>query len=84
MFHDIGKKLKTIAEIVTVAGSPLFIFAGLAYMAMGEDVAFIGLSIALGGTLCCVIGGFMIYGFGQLIENTDVLAAEAKNRAEKE
>ncbi len=76
MFDNIGKKLKTLAEIVCTLGiisSVLFAFVlwgqGAYYGTTSpllSGVLVIGL-----GSLGSWIGGFFTYGFGQLIESVE-------------
>ena len=66
MFENIGGKLKKLASILTWIGCILSLLAGFIY-------AFpIGLLLITPiGCLLSWVGSFALYGFGQLIENSD-------------
>ena len=78
MFHNIGGKIKTLAVVITVIGIVASVLAGVIVMGgRGYPPAagiLFGLLTIIGGCLVSWIGSFLIYGFGQLIENTDILA----------
>ena len=47
-----------------------------------DDIAvFVSLGIIIGGCLMSWIGSFLLYGFGQLIENTDILVKQGAKQA---
>ena len=71
MFDNIGRKIKTLAEVCTWVGIIVSAIWGLIILAEGE---MLGLIIAVAGSVGAWISSFLLYGFGQLIENTDVLA----------
>jgi hypothetical protein len=68
MFDHIGSKIKTLATILTVIGIVLSFFCGLTLL-LNEEGS--GLVIMILGSLCSWLGSFLLYGFGQLIENSD-------------
>ena len=81
MFNNIGKKIKILASVIfwigIIVGAIGFIVM-LAFGLVEEEELFIGLSFAV---LVVVgfgswIGSFFLYGFGQLIENSDRLVSE--------
>jgi hypothetical protein len=45
-------------------------------MAQDDDTAFAGILIMVLGSLGSWIGSFMTYGFGQLVENSDILVEQ--------
>ena len=71
MFNNIGEKIKTLVKIVVIVCSALFITYGL-YLIFREEsnssVRVYGLLIAIIGPILSWISGFLIYGFGELIE----------------
>ena len=71
MFENIGRKIMTLAEIVTWLGIIGFILYGLVIMAQDEDLIIVGFLVMGLGSLGSWIGSFLLYGFGQLIENTE-------------
>lgn len=73
MYENIGKKIKTLTKVVCVIGmvitvviAAFFIMTGVAE---GNDTLFIlGFLYLLLGPFLCYIGGFMAYGYGELID----------------
>ena len=67
MFDNIGKKIKTLAIVFTIIGMVVSISVGVFSL---EANAGAGLLIIIFGCLSSWIGSFLLYGFGELIENT--------------
>jgi len=76
MFDNIGGKIKTLARVVCWIGIIGFIISGLITMCTNESMILPGILTAVIGSFLSWIGSFMVYGFGQLIENTDTLVAQ--------
>ena len=72
MFTNIGSKIKALAQIVCWAGIIGSVISGIAII---EDAGVLGLMIILLGSLISWISSFAVYGFGQLIENTDKIVS---------
>lgn len=70
MFKNIGKKIKLLAQIVTWI--QIVIYFVLA-MALLDDMPLLGLAILIIGIGLAWLSSFLLYGFGQLIDNTDKL-----------
>lgn len=68
MFENIGKKLKTLAKIGCALGIVGAILSVLSCFVSGN---FSGLLIAVLMVLIPWVGGFGLYGFGELIEQND-------------
>ena len=68
MFENIGGKIKTLATVCTIIGIVVSIAVGIFYGAEADFLA--GLLIIILGCLSSWIGSFLLYGFGELIENT--------------
>ena len=73
MFGNIGGKIKSLAQITTWLGIISSVIWGVVLMATDEDLIPAGIIIALLGSLVSWVSSFVLYGFGQLIENTDKL-----------
>lgn len=73
MFNNIGEKIKTLASVICIFGILSSVISGISYISKDEDLVAIGLIIMVAGSLASWVGSFMTYGFGQLIENTDIL-----------
>ena len=78
MFSNIGSKIKNLAQVVTWIGIIACVVWGLVLMVTDEELIFVGLMIALLGSLISWVSSFVLYGFGQLIENTDKLVENLK------
>ena len=83
MFDNIGSKIKSLAQIVCWLGIIVSAVSGLAIMISNEETVFVGLLIILLGSIGSWIGSFVLYGFGQLIENSDTLVEISKHSISK-
>ena len=72
MFDNIGRKIKALAKIICWMGIIISIFIGINIIIFGE-VKFNGALIMILGPLLSWVGSFVLYGYGQIIENTDKL-----------
>lgn len=78
MFDNIGSKIKTVAKVVCWIGIIASIIIGFVLMVQDDDTAFAGILTMILGSLGSWIGSFMTYGFGQLIENSDILVKQGQ------
>lgn len=70
MFNNIGHKIKSFAEIICCLG----IIAALLYgFSVFLDDVLMGIIIMFLGSISAWVSALCIYGFGQLIENSDIL-----------
>ncbi len=86
MFKNIGGKIKGLAKVICFVGIAISVVAGIGMMGSGYNDAMVGMGLAvmIVGSLFSWIGSFFAYGFGELIENTTVIAElAAKADAEK-
>ena len=90
MFSNIGGKIKGLATAISVIGIGVSVICGIIMIiaggATGDTGAMIGMGFAIliVGSLLSWVGSFFAYGFGELIENTTVIAElMAKADAEK-
>ena len=75
MFNDIGKKIKMIAWGFAILGIAIPIMIGIALVVQEYELA--GCIVLIGGPIVFVVSAFLIYGFGQLVENSDKMAGNA-------
>lgn len=84
MFNNIGGKIKKLAGVMTWIGFVGAFIGGIALMdSVGDDLEIIvPVLVWVVGGLLSWVGSFLLYGFGQLIENTDILVQQgyARNR----
>ena len=77
MFDDIGGKIKGLAKVITVLGIILSCIYG--FLMIPTLGLIVGLIYAAVGSLASWIGSFVLYGFGQLIENTDTMVSSMRS-----
>ncbi len=82
MFDNIGSKIKTLAQVVVWIGIIASVFSGSIVMTIDDEYVLLGFAIAIIGSLVSVSSSFVLYGFGKLIENTDILVAASKKESE--
>ena len=82
MFEDIGGKIKTLAAVTFVIVAVVFFILGC--ILMYNSMILLGLLVAAIGFGIGYIGSFFIYGFGQLIQNTDIIVSDIKRRRKQE
>lgn len=75
MFKNIGDKIKTLTLIISITGMVLSVVAGGVFIMLNVFDEFVynlvcGIIIMVIGSLYCWIGGFAMYGFGELIDRT--------------
>ncbi len=85
MFKNIGFKIMTLAEILCWIGIVISVVLGIYQISTGintssELLIVYGVLIIIFGTLFSWIGSFLLYGFGRLIENTDIIANRNENQ----
>lgn len=73
MFDGIGEKIKSLATVICWIGIALSCILGFITMISGGIFIVLGLFIAMIGSLLSWVGSFVLYGYGQIVENTDAL-----------
>lgn len=74
MYNHIGKKIKNLTKFIVGGGILFSVIGGIVlyiYLYNGrytQDYAFVGLIVAVVGSLICWLSGFFIYGYGELID----------------
>ncbi len=71
MFKNIGKKIKILAQIITWIGIVVSCLLGVIMMFASPYGVLPGILIIIVGSLSSWISSFILYGFGQLIDNSD-------------
>lgn len=80
MFDNVGGKIKAVAKVVTWVGISASVISGFILM-LQEGTGVIGLFIMMIGSLVSWISSLMTYGFGQLVENSDILVAQSRRES---
>lgn len=83
MFYRIGRKIKALAKVLCGLGIFGFVVAGAIVIALHEKLLLAGILIIVGGALASWISMFLLYGFGQLVDNSDRLVAYAKEEEKR-
>lgn len=78
MFDNIGGRIKTLAQVVAWMGIIASVISGIALISIDEDMIFVGFMIMIFGALMSWVSSFVLYGFGQLVENSDKLVKMSK------
>jgi hypothetical protein len=87
MFNNPGRKIKTYATVVAVLGIiasvigavSLWVQSGRSYYGGGALVAS-GFVVLIGGVLFSWICGLMVYGLGQLIDDTQAIRRNVESK----
>jgi len=85
MFNNIGDKIKTVAQTLCWIGIIISIILGIFLIVDNDGSALTGVLVMVLGSISSWIGSFVTYGFGQLVENSDILVEQLyrKNSASK-
>lgn len=82
MYSNIGKKIKVLAKVLAWIGIAASVISGLGMMIAssraGDAMAFIGFLTMILGSLLSWVSSFVLYGFGELVENSAVIAGKKK------
>ena len=74
MFDHIGKKIMTLSTIISAIGIALSVILGIILMIAFPDLVIIGLLIMALGIFISWVSSWMLYGYGRLIENSEIIA----------
>ena len=89
MFDNIGAKIKTLAQVVCWTGIAASVIWGISLIAAGAAtrnggaVVLSGLLVIVLGALASWVGSFLTYGFGEMVENSDIRTELAVKEAMK-
>lgn len=82
MFSNIGGKIKATAKVFCWILIVLFVIVGITLMVSGAALE--GLITMIAGALSAWVGSFVLYGFGELVENSCIQTnLMIKNNAKK-
>lgn len=83
MFNNIAGKIKALAKVTCWFGIIAYVIIGMIIIGTNEYLALAGILIAVVGPFFSWICSLILYGFGQLLENSDIIA-EQSARTNKE
>ena len=72
-YDNIGGKIKGLAKAAFIVEAIAAVISGLVMFAEDDDMFLIALLVAIVGPIVAWVGSWLLYGFGQLIENSDTL-----------
>jgi hypothetical protein len=79
MFDNIGEKIKMLAKVVCCIGIVASIIIGVVAAIGADDIGIvICLLIVILGGLLSWVGSFVLYGFGELVQNSAIIAVNSK------
>lgn len=87
-FDNIGGKIKGLAKFIFAILTIIALIGGLFFLIKGKEVVgndvieIIGLLIIMVGPILAWINSWLLYGFGQLIENSDIIANDYSQKYE--
>lgn len=71
MFDNIGRKIKGLAKFVCWVGIICSIISGIMMATTGGAGVLAGIMTIIIGGLCSWVGSFVLYGFGEIVQNSD-------------
>lgn len=72
MFVNIGNKIKTLARIICWIGIVVSVISGIVMLATSANLIPAGILTLVLGSLLSWVGSFILYGFGEMVENSDI------------
>ncbi len=84
MFNNVGGKIKAIAKVVAWIGIVICVIYGFVLLVSVEDMALVGLIVMTVGSLLSWVSSLVLYGFGELIDNSAVIANKKESAPTKE
>lgn len=83
-YENIGDKIKGLAHLIFVVEAIAAVITGIALIFSDEDMILYGLLVIVIGPIMAWVSSWLLYGFGQLIENSDIIAAGYNRKSEKQ
>lgn len=81
-YENIGEKIKELAKIIFAVEAILLVISGIYLMFVEGGSILYGLLVTIVGPILAWISSWLLYGFGQLIENSDILVENSDIIAE--
>ena len=82
-YDNIGEKIKGLARWAFAIEAISAVIGGFVLMVQDEDMIPIGLLVVVFGPIVAWVSSWLLYGYGQLIENSDIIAEEYNRKNEK-
>lgn len=74
MYDNIGGKIKGLAIAGFIIETILTVLLGIVLMVFDKDIILLGLLVIVVGPMVSWISSWLLYGFGELIENSSIIA----------
>lgn len=85
MYNNIGRKIKALAKVLAWIGIAVSVISGLgmiiASSRSGGAMALLGILTMALGSLVSWVSSFVLYGFGELVENSAIAAGKREKPA---
>lgn len=84
MYKNVGREIKNVAQaIVVLLAAPAVLLGVALCFVLGKSIGFFGVVIGIGiivvGILLARLSGMVIYGFGELVENSAEIRKNLRN-----
>lgn len=76
MFDNVGSKIKALASFFCWGGIIASVIGGIILIGLDEDLIFAGIAVIVIGSLLSWISSFVLYGFGELVANSAIIAGK--------
>ncbi len=77
-FNNIGGKIKGLAKAAFIVEAIAAVLSGIVMFIEDDDMFFAAVLVAIVGPIVAWVGSWLLYGFGQLIENSDTLVKNTR------
>lgn len=86
MFDNIGGKIKDLAGTLLWIGIGISVIAGILIIGFSYDgsLSLIGFLVIIIGSYASLIGSYVLYGFGELVDNSDKIVTLMESTKTKE
>ena len=72
-YNNIGGKIKGLAKAAFIVEAIAAVLSGIVMFIEDDDMFLMAVLVAVVGPIVAWVGSWLLYGFGQLIENSDTL-----------
>ena len=72
-YDNIGGKIKGLAKAAFIVEAIAAVLSGIVMFIEDDDMFLLAVLVAVVGPIVAWVGSWLLYGFGQLIENSDTL-----------
>ena len=79
MYDNIGSKIKGMAQALFAIETLAAVIGGIAIMASGEGMVGLGLAVLIFVPILGLFSSWVLYGFGELIDNTSDIMQRISN-----